>query len=546
MARNRIIYASQSVWAEGEILYRVQSLGTTTTFTSEDIFELGHLDIIDVVDDVPAVAVTLNTNDFGDVMTLAILAQVPSVKRAMDATADSDTGNLVSGATYLHGVSLADFAVTCGNLTGITMWAPVQGECDLGTLANNIDQTLFLDEVYVNSLEFSYTTGANATENYGAETDNKMWLLNDGAYVNFLATVSGSTSLFSGTEETFDFTDANIGYDITSTIPTLSTGNEAFLRKDEDGAPAISYFTAATNVKKNFPVIQGVAASTRYFVFDESDGTMYFPDGTDPNYTAAANGPTAAAAGDIIELIYAADKYSTPVNTYFALKTSDSNSDVGALRQGQVEIYIVDPDSAATDYEGAWRLTGVTVSADLTREPLTELGRLGPYDRPLTLPIPLTLTVDTTAGDLENWAKFAGLLTEFNALTLDDIDLNDLMTKDNLILVVKVFEQTDEEAGGTGTGRKALTTSVIGDPMFVDGTLNGAGSGAGGIYASGDREYALKTVVVKNLKATDEGMTLDVGANATQTFGFRSTNDLFVVKGDLTYDLVSDIARNIT
>ena len=45
MARNRIIYASQSVWANGEVLHRVQSLGTTTTFTSEDVFEFGHLDI---------------------------------------------------------------------------------------------------------------------------------------------------------------------------------------------------------------------------------------------------------------------------------------------------------------------------------------------------------------------------------------------------------------------------------------------------------------------------------------------------------------------
>jgi hypothetical protein len=52
MARNRIIYASQSVWCNGEVLYRVQSLGSTTTFTSEDIFELGHLDIVDIVDDV--------------------------------------------------------------------------------------------------------------------------------------------------------------------------------------------------------------------------------------------------------------------------------------------------------------------------------------------------------------------------------------------------------------------------------------------------------------------------------------------------------------
>ena len=45
MARNRIIYASQSVWVNGQILYRVQSLGSTTSFTSEDIFEIGHLDM---------------------------------------------------------------------------------------------------------------------------------------------------------------------------------------------------------------------------------------------------------------------------------------------------------------------------------------------------------------------------------------------------------------------------------------------------------------------------------------------------------------------
>jgi len=37
MARNRIIYASQAVWLNGEVLYRVQSLGTTSTFTSEDV-----------------------------------------------------------------------------------------------------------------------------------------------------------------------------------------------------------------------------------------------------------------------------------------------------------------------------------------------------------------------------------------------------------------------------------------------------------------------------------------------------------------------------
>lgn len=540
MARNRIIYASQSVVINGEFMYRVQSLGTTTSFTSEDVFELGQLNIIDVVDDVPAVAVTMNTNDFGSLKTLAKLAQVPPAKAAMTEDAITTNGNLKSGTDFMHGVCIADFAVTCGNLTGVTLWAPVQEECDLGTLANNIDQTLFLDEVYVNSLEFSYTTGANATENYGAETDNKMWLLNAGKFVNYLeATVSGG-----------DFSDGyldladDFGYDITTTIPTLSTGNLAFLRKDTDGAPAVTFYDESANTMANVEVTSGVAAAASSFVFDTGNSCLWFPTGH-PTVTVAAL--------DIIQMVFAADKYSSP-NTYFEALDGTTGPtvpyEVGALRQGQVEAYIVDPNSGSS-YENAWRLTGVTISADLTREPLTELGHLGPYDRPLTLPVPITVTIDSTAGDLENWAKIAGQKALFDLdssdpLQLDDIDLTDLMTKDNLCLVVKVFEQTDEEAGGTGGSRRINTTGMVGKHWFVNGDLDDNNIAQTGVYADGYIEYALKTIIVKNLKITDEGMTLDVGANATQTFGFRANNDLFVVKGDVNYAEVAGMARNST
>ena len=539
MARNRIIYASQSVWVNGEVMYRVQSLGTTTSFTSEDVFELGSLGIIDVVDDVPAVAVTLNTNDFGDVKTLAKLAQLPPAKAGMSASAVNANGNLVSGSDYMHGVCIADFAVTCGNLTGVTLWAPVQEECDLGTLANNIDQTLFLDEVYVNSLEFSYTTGANATENYGAETDNKMWLLNGGKFVNYLdATVSGGDV----NDGYLDLAD-DFGYDITTTVPTLSTGNIALLRKNADGAPAVTFYDADQNTMTNIETTTGTTFATTTFVFDTTNNRLWFP---------TAHPTVTVAADDIIQIVYAGDKYSPPVNKYFeALDVSTGSTrpyEVGALRQGQVEVYMVDPDSGSS-FENAWRLTGVTISADLTREPLTELGHLGPYDRPLTLPVPITVTVDSTAGDLENWARMAGQKAGYDALTLDDIDLTDLMTKDNLVLVVKVFEQTDEEAGGTGSGRIINTPGMVGKNWFINGELNddaGIGGSQDGVYELADIEYAMKTVIVKNLKITDEGMTLDVGANATQTFGFRANNDLFVVKGDIDFDEVAGIARNST
>jgi hypothetical protein len=213
---------------------------------------------------------------------------------------------------------------------------------------------------------------------------------------------------------------------------------------------------------------------------------------------------------------------------------------IGALRQGQVEVMIVDPN-AGSAYEIAWRLTGCTITADLTREALAELGHLGPYDRPLTLPIPITVTVDSTAGDLENWAKVAGKLSAYEGVTLHDLNLGDLMAEEDLKLVVMVYAQTDEEAGGSGAGRTVSPDSpLVGQHYWNNGT-------EGTYTGSGEQEYPLKTIIVEHLKVTDEGATLDMGANMTQTFGFRSTNDLYVVKGYVGFSNITggnSIRRN--
>ena len=515
MARNRIIYGSQSVWCNGRVLYRVQTLGSTTTFTSEDIFELGQMDIVDVVDDVPAVAITLNTNDFGDPKTMAILAQVAEAKLDMNVTADADNANLVvvSGTqlvettTFLHGACLSDFAIVCGNLPGVSIWAPIQSECDLGTLADNIDQTLYMDEVFVNSLEFGYTTGANATENYGAETDNKTWLLNDGRFVNW-EEVTGS-----GTVGDFDGGNGS-AITLEETAVAMTDGEPGFLRTDADGARAVTVYDASENEMTNYWVDAGVAAAADKFVFNSAGPDLLYS----PN-----NLPL--ESDDKVFVLYASDAYAdTAGNSYFdALDDASRPEGIGAVRQGQVEIYIVSSDDAS--YDNAWRLTGCTITSDLTREPLAELGHLSPYDRPLTVPIPITVTIDTVAGDLTHWARFADRYDEI--LTMKDIDLADLMAEEDLKLVVKVFYQTDEEAAGTASNRKVLADSELdGEWYFNDGTYTQ--------YSGPTQEYALKTIVVEHLKMTDEAYTIDMGSNATQTFGFRSTNDLYVVKGDLS------------
>ena len=520
MVRNRIIYASQSVIADGSFLYRVQTLGSNSTFTSEDVFQLGELNVIDVVDDVPTVAVTCDTNDWGSIHTAAALAGVSQHNFHLSTTSDNanltvDSGT-VSNVSYYHGVALADYGLTTGQ---INMWAPVQTESSIGTTNDNIDQTLFLRDCYVNSIEWSYSTGANATENYALESDSKMWLLNDARFVTHEEWVF--TTAASGTIE--------LGLDdVTGIIPTLSDQKLGFMLRADNGNPGLKIYDVGTDVWTSYEILNGDAATATQASYNSADHVITLPTG----FTSAN--------GDKAQVIYCANEYgtaseATSASTYicanyftgadtFRNVAGSAPEGLGALRQGQAELFLIDPDLAPSDYTLSLRVSSATVSAALTREPQNELGHLKPYARTVTFPVEVTSTVETTASDLEMFARLSGKYTEFAATTLDDISIDDLLSKDNMILVVMVYEQTDEEAGGTYDGRILKSTStLIGKEYFVEGQVY--------TYEVGDREYPVKTLIVPGLKATAENFNLAVGSNATQTFDFRSTNKVFCVQG---------------
>lgn len=519
MARNRIIYASQSVIVNGDFMYRVQTLGSTTTFNSTDLFELGQQDVIDVVDDVPTVAVTLDTNDWGTIRTAAALASVDTTNFNITANGANGTLTSVSGVTninYYHGVGLSYYGVTGAEFD---LWAPVQSESALGTANDTIDQSLFMSRCFATGITANYTVGGEATENYTAETDNKTWFLNDGRFIS---------------QEQWDITGVITTVTLgllagTNTVQTLSDNNLAFLYTDPDtGRRSIKHLVDADSSIAYYEVVDGAATVTDAG-FNSTTNVLTLPTGV------------TTANGDTLLVRYAADAYADATgdsdsqkSNYFTAatdaNTGGDHTNVGGLRQGQIEIYLIDPDvlTIADDYSLALRLQTVGINANMSREALSELGHLKPYDRPVTFPIEINTTVETTAGDLETFAKFAGKEVEFDANTLFDLTIDHLLQKDNLILVVQLFNQTDVEAGGLGIDRKVLTTDMEGRDYQVAGAVS--------TYAtvnptSPEREYPVKTIIVPGLKATSEGMTLDQGSNATQSFAFRSTNKLFFVKG---------------
>ncbi len=606
--RNRIIYPSNSVWANGNVLYRVQTFGSTTTFNTEDVFELGQLAVVDVVDDSPTVAVTLETNEFGSLSNLYALANIEQDNVLVhDATSVSGHLSVVSGtgdsastiANY-HGVALTDFGLSgCETGSSVEMWAPIQSECSLGTTNDEVDQSMYLPRVYINSIEWAYTAGGNATENYGAETDAKFWFVNDGKFISSEEFVY--TDLANSVDpDPNDGTTGGTGWKINDAEGTVylgldetagtdelvsvrSTGQLAFLRFDATGAAAVRYFDASERTSFEIPVVAGSAGSpvAGSYVYDSSDNSLTDP--TDLLTNAAWGAMGSKGVGDILFVVYAANGYANSYANlggavaaargasaalarmstrrdaqYFAPISVDPAAkpeDVGAVRQGQVEIYLVDTDVLGPDFdrdaELGLRLTSCTIAADLTREPLMELSHLRPYDRSLTFPIPFTVTVESTVGDMREYMTFASKKTGYVAGTTDDVSIYDFMTAQNrLDLVVQIYQQTDEEAGGTGSDRRVLVREMVGDEYYQRGLrynyYDGAGDDPDGdptgspteipavpTKTNTHRERPLKTVIAKELRVTDEAYNLALGENATQTYGFRGTNRVFAVLGEV-------------
>jgi len=611
--RNRIIYPSNSVWANGNVLYRVMTFGSTTTFNTEDIFELGQLKVIALVDDAPPVAVTIETDEFGSLSNLYHLSNLEfdnvvihnATSVSGHLTVVSGLGDAATNIAFYHGVTLTDFGLSgCETGSSVEIWAPIQNECSLGTDNDEIDQTMYLPRVFINSLEWTYTSGANAAENYGGETDAKFWFVNDGRFISneeFVYTaaadlttpdsndgVTGGTGFHIGTANSSVFIGLDEGATTAQLVSTRTTGQLAFLRFDSLGAAAVRYYNQSTKTSLEIAVEAGTSAIAGTYVYDKDTNELFEP--TDLTTNADFGITEGKQAGDILFVTYAANAFATTFANlsgaaqatrggdagqmatrrdaeYFAPIEVDSAAkpeDVGAVRQGQIEIYLIDKDvlspGADRDDQLALRLTSVTITADLTREPLFELSHLRPYDRSLTFPIPFTVTVETTATDLTEYATFASKRAGFVAGTTDDISIFDFMTANQrLDLIVQIYQQTDEEAGGVGAQRRVLVREMVGDEYYQRGQqfnyYDGAGDDPDGdpvpnnateipavpTKANTHRERPLKTIIAKDLRITDEAYNLTLGENASQTYGFRGTNRIFAVLGEVDIaDMIAD------
>lgn len=153
MANNRIFYASKraGIAPQGSLSYTtlrgLQSIGMTTTFNLEQVFEIGQLAIYENIEGVPDVQLELEKvlDGYPPLYTLA----------TQDGVGPSLTGR--SAAQCQVAVSI--YSDTQDQATGATPDAEVQ-----------------MSGLFVNSISYSVSVDANATESLSLVGNDKVWV----------------------------------------------------------------------------------------------------------------------------------------------------------------------------------------------------------------------------------------------------------------------------------------------------------------------------------------------------------------------------------
>jgi hypothetical protein len=549
MAVNRIKHSSVAPFANDRQLDRVQNLGVSGRLDSEDISEIGNLDIVEVVDNPPTVDITLDTNQYGSGKTLATLANknfnwtnctlhraseddvvvkagdfyidemkytiTADVEKAiavgaltanqkridvvsLDPTGGNDAakvvvtagtgtssaldeddvpatpaGNLKIGEVQVQAnaaadgiVPLVDMAVVSRSdeaelhlkefeFAKIDLVVPVKERGDNTDVIYPISRTMYVEDAFVNRYDASFSVNGLSTENFSLESDNKTWFLGDASNIVVDRFAAASVGPFTLTYVPFQRLNGN--YVIKARKYNADTGEYTDLVEDSAEADGFS--------------VGGLPLS-------ESPG------GDEVTLV------TALTADEVLIVRYAGTDVPEAEQQFFKRVPSEVDAHpviAGGLKHGQVEVYLSDD---ANNF--VLRLQSVTISTSLTREALYEIGHLRAYDRPMTFPIPITVNIEATASDLQEFARFCGKLNEYKAGEVTELAITDFIK--NLDLTVKIYRENDEvRAKSPWVGTRPL-----------------------------------KEITVENLTMTDENTEVRVNQNGTQTWGMKANTQLYM------------------
>lgn len=522
----RIKPGGVGVFANDAQLDRVQAFGSSHRVDPEELKEVGNVYIVETVDGVPTVDITLDTNEYASVKTIATLANKqrdygwvfvkPNASTGTSVTVDSgeyfmnemlysltaaadvalSTDILALTATQKQIVVLSvkpsgssssitktlGTAFTTDTVAAATTNTPVTPAGELkvaeiqiengqttitqdyirithdlvsvvekdfetayvdfsvpvketgdSTTADAITRTQYVENAYVNRYDFNYTADGVATENFSLETDNKRWFLNTCSNIvcDRFVTTAGANQAYTLTQTPVK---AYTTYTTCLYVGVYDTVTDTWTELTETTDYTVSGTTLTLIADRG----AGKIAKARY---------------------------TAAAGGRFFKILpKTKENYPYPA---------------GGLKGGQLEIYLSDDASNKVQ-----RIQGINGSLELTRDALYEIGAKKSYGRPLQLPVPVTLNIETTASDLEDFARLCGK----TFATVKELSSSDFLK--NLDVTIKLYRDDDVK-------RAKLPVNS---------------------------RKPLKTITINNISITEDGGEVRVDSNMTQTYAARADN----------------------
>jgi hypothetical protein len=193
LTNDRVFYATQAVaiaprgtaasgYTQAHAAHGVQSIGITTNFNLEQVFELGQLEIYENVEGIPDVEVTMEKVIDG----YPLLYHMATTGVGGETIAADATGVFLPRSKKRCDVRLGIYEEEKGNNVG--------GSAPSGQFASSAAKhstEVYLSGMFLNSVSYSVPVDGPATESITLVGNNKQWLHSS------LATASGGIAPFS-------------------------------------------------------------------------------------------------------------------------------------------------------------------------------------------------------------------------------------------------------------------------------------------------------------------------------------------------------------
>lgn len=402
MATKKIRYSKVTCVIDGVQAERVQTLGHNVDKSQTKVLELANAGVIQYIDDVPSVSITLDTNDIGSIDTLRLCTD-RLIDYSTVATSDART------SAYGYRIKAAEV-----NSSGITITqadlldAYVDIMVPLSYDGTNVNRTIWYHYLALSGISWGYDVNGYATENYSFSGDNRTWFLNE--YAGAKAIVLRKNNVVfrnAATTQAFYIDsallpvssygacsviaigfDSNIIYksDVANwTISDLtgSVGGATFTVGSISASPPISTPYADTSIPTKVTVIVRPSITTQTWAGANSTN--------DPGYA----------------LVTTSGSVGGKAREFISAKFYNTDGPQGSL--------------TAADAGEAAKLQSVSLDVSPSSEALFELGKKGAFAYNIEEPLPISVTINAFDYDLKMIAQAAG--TAFG--TIDELTLAD-------------------------------------------------------------------------------------------------------------------------